>query len=100
MPFRGEQFETEHDGERSAQEEEECNGDEIQQGDALVVNRQQPGLDAEMCGDVVFAGFNWSFGNHRLASFRPAGFPVDLMYSINCKSWSSVTSPWNVGMMG
>jgi len=48
--------------------------------------RGEPRVVLASCGDGATA---------------PAGLGLsDLMYSINCKTPSSVTSPWNVGMIG
>ena len=102
-------------GEDGAQHEEGGHADEVQQPDPLVVLRQQPRLEAVAVGQVVGV---WRRGGVHGPTSSPvvagaaaaggAGAPVafdgtafsDLMYSMSCRSPSSLTRPWNVGMIG
>ena len=50
-----EQFQADEQREEAADEEEECDGDEIEQRDALVVGGEQPRPDSVLLVQVVFA---------------------------------------------
>ena len=49
------QVDANHGGENAADEEEECDGNEIQKGDALVVGGEQPRTNAVTGVEIVIA---------------------------------------------
>ena len=51
----GEQFETDEQGEESADEEEERDGEQVEQGDALVVGGEQPRADTVVLVEIILA---------------------------------------------
>ncbi len=75
------------DGEKAANEKHQSDGDEIEDGDALVVNGQQPGLHAVIHVEVIQAFFGRTLvaghlgdqcGAHLLVTFLSSG-PSDLI---------------------
>src|SRR5262249_52696559 len=95
---RGGEVEADQHGERAAHEEEERHAREIEQRDALVVAREQPRRDAVAVVQVVA---RWKDdGSHGYRGCTCGSSCSDFTYSISSSSCSSVTRPWNVGMIG
>ncbi len=96
---RGE-FQADEHGEDAADDEEERHRREVEQRDALVVAGQEPRSDAVARVEVV------ARRERRRAGGLDHGWPPpgsgcnDFTYSISASRSSSVTRPWNAGMIG
>ena len=98
---RRRQLEPDQHRERAADEKEERDRREVQQRDALVIAGQQPRRDAVAVVQVVLRRHAERSLRHDYLVLHLGERAVsDLMYSISCSSCSSVTRPWNVGMIG
>src|SRR5207247_43432 len=94
---RGE-LEADQHGEGAADEEKERHAGEEQERDLLVVAREQPRRDAVVLVEVVARREEEGRHGYRACTW---GSPFnDLTYSTSASSCSSVTRPWNVGMIG
>ncbi len=92
-------------GERSADDEEERDRHQIQQRDALVVQRKEPGLPAVVRVQIIARRVHAWFQRGRTHCFPSSfAFAADLpsarRYAIRLLICSSVNCPWNDGMMG
>ena len=114
---RSQQFQPDQQGEKSSDEKEESDGQQVEQRDALVVDRKQPGLDAVFLVEIILAFRGDCCGGHCYCTlvscgFAPDGTTVgppaapdglgfnDFTYATSAFSCSSLTSPWKTGMMG
>ncbi len=70
---RSQQFQADEQGKESSNKEEESDGKQIQQRNALVVNREQPGLDAIFLVEVVLAFRGNCCGGHFYCTFGSCG---------------------------
>src|SRR5262249_48603818 len=101
--------------EQTADREHDRDHDQIEDGDALVVDREQPRADAELGVQVVVLRERWSraFGQRlrslhgfipwaaaAVAGGRPSFAPSGRLYASSCSSCSSLSCPWNVGICG
>ena len=107
---RSQQFQPDEQREKSTDEKEKSNGQQVEQRDALVVNSQQPGLDAVFLVEIILAFRCDCCGGHCYCTFcscglspdgatvgppaAPAGFWFsDFTYATSAFSCSSLTSP-------
>ncbi len=107
---RGQQFQPDQQREKSANEEEESNGQQVKQRDALVIDGKQPGLDAIFLVEIILAFRGNCCGGHCYCTFGSCGFapdgatvgppaaPVglwfsDFTYATSAFSCSSLTNP-------
>src|SRR6185295_19599707 len=81
-----------------ADEKEDGDAGEIEQCDPFVIARQQPRLDAVAVVQIVPLWKKNRGHGYRVCTCGSAC--SDFTYSISSSSCSSVTSPWNVGMIG
>ena len=76
----------------AADEKHECDGDEIEQGDALVVHSEEPRADPVIDVQIIHARIRGNFGGG--AHLPPfAWAPSDFTYAINCRICSSFNCP-------
>ena len=74
---RGQQFQPDQQREKSSDEEEESDGQQVKQRDALVVDRKQPGLDAIFLVQIILAFRGDCCGGHCYCTFGSCGFAPD-----------------------
>ncbi len=114
---RSQQLQPDQQGKKSSNEKEESDGQQVEQRDALVIDRKQPGLDAIFLVEIILAFRGDCCGGHCYCTlvscgFAPDGTTVgppaapeglgfnDFTYATSALSCSSLTSPWKTGMMG
>ena len=112
VTLRRQQVDADHHGKRAAQEKEQRDGNQVQQGDALVVGGEQPRAYAVLRVQIMLAGqrsCRWRRAHGVLFFSRAAGAGAaappacrpaapcgacrDLMYAMRFRTCSSVTSP-------
>src|SRR5208337_3618494 len=120
---RCQQFQADEQGEESSDEKEEGDGDEVKERNAFMVGRQQPRADAVLLIQIVDPFGLRVLDRHTHCTWLPletalpgaftgtatAGLDAapdlpdgdsDFTYATSALTCSSLTSPWNVGMMG
>ena len=70
---RRQQLQPDQQGKKSSNEEEESNGQQVEQRDALVIDREQPGLDAIFLVEIILAFRGNCCGCHCYCTFGSCG---------------------------